>query len=105
MKKGGSKPGGGSGSRGRVVDGEADRVAAACDELVGAERRLDPRPAATAVLLLLVTDDVEGPLHHVDLIGLLELACHWFEIAATRGRPSARSGGAWCSRPSGRAAG
>ncbi len=40
---------------------------------------------AAAVLLALVAHDAEGPLHHVDLIGLLELAGHWLEGAATRG--------------------
>jgi hypothetical protein len=32
-----------------------------------------------------VADDAEAPLHHVDLVGLLELARHRLEIAPTRG--------------------
>ena len=47
--------------RNGYVHGKVDRVAAACHELVGAERRLDPRSAAAAVLLALVADDAEGP--------------------------------------------
>ena len=70
--------------RDRHVHGEVDRVAPAGHELVGAERRLDPGPAAAAVLLALVADDAERSLHHVDLVGLLELVGHRLEVAAAR---------------------
>ena len=67
-----------------AIHGAVDRVAAACHDLVGAESRLDPGPAAAAVLLALVADDTEGPLHHVDLLCLLELARHGLEIVSAR---------------------
>ncbi len=70
--------------RDRHVHGEVDRVAATRHELVGTERRLDPGPAAAAVLLALVADDAEGPLDYVDLVRLLELARHRLEIAPAR---------------------
>ncbi len=60
--------------RDRHIHGEVDRVTPTGNELVGAERRLDPGTATAAVLLAFVMDDAERSLDYVDLIGLLELA-------------------------------
>lgn len=73
--------------RDRDRNGEIHGVAAAGDELRGAERRIDARPAPAGVLLAPVADDAKGALDDIDLLGLLVLAGHLAEPA-----PALRAG-------------